>query len=289
MPLINRLAIIGPGLIGGSFALGLKHAGQVGRVVGAGRRSTNLETALERGILDEIAPTAQQAVTGADFVLLAVPVGQMAGVMQAISSSLEPNAVISDVGSTKQDVIAMAQAYLTASLSWFVPGHPIAGGELSGSQAARADLYNDRNVVLTPLPETNFKALVKTQSAWQACGARVTLMKSAQHDRIFAAISHLPHLLAYALVDMLAVRPDRDLLLNYAASGFRDFTRIAASSPEMWRDIALANRDALLVELDAYGSKLEELKAILSKSDGVALSDIFARAQSVRMNWAKRE
>ncbi len=178
---------------------------------------------------------------------------------------------------------------MTASLSWFVPGHPIAGGELSGSQAARADLYNDRNVVLTPLPETNFKALVKTQSAWQACGARVALMKSAQHDRIFAAVSHLPHLLAYALVDMLAGRPDRDLLLNYAASGFRDFTRIAASSPEMWSDIALANRDALLVELDAYGSKLEELKAILRRSDGVALSGIFARAQNVRMNWGKQE
>jgi prephenate dehydrogenase len=289
MPLINRLAVIGPGLIGGSFALGLKQAGQVGMVVGTGRSPANLEIARNLGIVDEIAPSAEQAVTGADFVLLAVPVGQMSGVMQAISSSLEPNAVVSDVGSTKQDVIAMAHQHLTASLSWFVPGHPIAGAESSGSRAARADLYSGKNVVLTPLPQTNFKALVKTQSAWQACGAKVTLMQSSQHDRIFAAVSHLPHLLAYALVDMLAGRPDRDILFNYAASGFRDFTRIAASSPEMWRDIALANRDALFAELDAYESKLEELKAALATLDGDALSKIFGRAQDARMRWGGQE
>ncbi|MGA7949109.1 MAG: prephenate dehydrogenase/arogenate dehydrogenase family protein [Thiobacillaceae bacterium] len=282
MPLIERLAVVGTGLIGGSFALALKQAGQVGSVVGAGRSDGNLQTAKARGILDQIAASAAEAVTGADFVLLAVPVGQMEDVMQAIAPALAPDVVISDVGSTKQDVVAMARTYLTDSLGRFVPGHPIAGAETSGAGAARADLFGGRNVVLTPLPDTNFKALVKTQSAWQACGAKVSLMQAGQHDRIFAAVSHLPHLLAYALVDMLAARADSDLLFNFAASGFRDFTRIAASSPEMWRDIALANKHALQDELDAYEAKLEELKAALSAEDGDALIKIFSRARQAR-------
>jgi len=289
MPLIERLTIIGTGLIGGSFALALRKAGEVGTVVGAGRSHENLETAQALGILDKIAPDAASAVKGADFVLLAVPVGQTEGVMQSIASSLEPDAVVSDAGSTKQDVVAMAQRHLSANLTRFVPGHPIAGAETSGAQAARADLFNGKNVVLTPLPETNFKALVKAQSAWQACGAKVSIMNASQHDRIFAAVSHLPHLLSYALVDMLASRPDSDLFFNYAASGFRDFTRIAGSNPEVWRDIALANRDALLTELGAYASKLEELKAALSTSDGDALKKIFSRAQEARNTWAKQD
>ncbi len=282
MPLIERLAVVGTGLIGGSFALALKQAGQVGSVVGAGRSDGNLQTAKVRGILDHIAASAAEAVTGADFVLLAVPVGQMEGVMQAIAPALAPDVVISDVGSTKQDVVAMARTCLADSLGRFVPGHPIAGAETSGAEAARADLFSGTNVVLTPLPDTNFKALVKTQSAWQACGAKVSLMQASQHDRIFAAVSHLPHLLAYALVDMLASRADSDLLFDFAASGFRDFTRIAASSPEMWRDIALANRHALLDELEAYQAKLEELKAALSAEDGDALIKIFSRARQAR-------
>lgn len=288
MPLIERLAVIGTGLIGGSFVLALKQAGQVGTVVGAGRSKENLQTAKARGILDEIAASVAEAVTGADFVLLAVPVGQMEGVMQAIAPQIAPDVVVSDVGSTKQDVVDLAQKHLAASLGRFVPGHPIAGAETSGAEAARADLFSDKNVVLTPLPETNFKALVKTQSAWQACGAKVSIMQAGQHDRIFAAVSHLPHLLAYALVDMLASRPDTDILFNYAASGFRDFTRIAASSPEMWRDIALANKDALLVELGAYEAKLEELKAVLTAADGDALINIFSRAYDARAAWGKK-
>ena len=208
MPLIERLAVVGTGLIGGSFALALKQAGQVGSVVGAGRSDGNLQTAKARGILDQIARQCGRSGDGADFVLLAVPVGQMEGVMQAIAPALAPDVVISDVGSTKQDVVAMARTYLADSLGRFVPGHPIAGAETSGAEAARADLFSGRNVVLTPLPDTNFKALVKTQSAWQACGAKVSLMQAGQHDRIFAAVSHLPHLLAFALVDMLAGRAD---------------------------------------------------------------------------------
>jgi prephenate dehydrogenase len=289
MPLINRLAIIGTGLIGGSFALALKKAGEVGTVVGVGRSQKNLETARARGIIDDIASSIEQAIKGADLVFLAVPVGQMAGVMQAIAPHLESGAAITDAGSTKQDVCALAQQFLTGHLSWFVPGHPIAGAETSGAQAARDDLFNSRNVVLTPLPESNFKAIVKVQSAWQACGAKATLMPAAKHDRIFAAVSHLPHMLAYALVDMLAGRPDRDLFFHFAASGFRDFTRIAGSNPEMWRDIALANRDALLVELKDYESKLAELKSALSTADGEAIEKMFARAQEARKSWAGRE
>jgi prephenate dehydrogenase len=289
MPLIERLAVIGTGLIGGSFALALKQAGQVGIVVGAGRSQENLQTAKALGILDEIAASAAAAAAGADFVLLAVPVGQMEDVMQAIAPVLAPDVVVSDVGSIKQDVVALAQQHLGASLARFVPGHPIAGAETSGAEAARADLFSDKNVVLTPLPETNFKALVKAQSAWQACGAKVSIMQAGQHDRIFAAVSHLPHLLAYALVDMLASRPDADLFFNYAASGFRDFTRIAASSPEMWRDIALANKDALLVELDAYEAKLEELKSALTAADGEALMNVFSRAHDARSAWGRKQ
>jgi len=290
MPLIERLAVIGAGLIGGSFALALKQAGQVGSVVGAGRsQKKNLEIAKARGILDEIAADAAHAVQGADFVLLAVPVGQMEGVMQAIAPQLAQEVVVSDVGSTKQDVVALAQTYLADSLSRFVPGHPIAGAETSGAEAARPDLFSGRNVVLTPLPDTNFRALVKAQSAWQACGAKVSIMQAGQHDRIFAAVSHLPHLLAYALVDMLDSRPDAEVFFNYAASGFRDFTRIASSSPEMWRDIALANKHALLVELGAYEAKLEELKAALSAADGDALMNIFSRAQQARSAWSKKQ
>jgi prephenate dehydrogenase len=289
MPLINRLAVIGTGLIGGSFALALKQAKEVGTVVGAGRKQENMETARALGIVDEIASSVEQAVKGTDMVLLAIPVGQMAGVMQAIAPHIDPDAAVTDVGSTKQDVCAMAQQYLAATKSWFVPGHPIAGAEMSGAQSARADLFSGKNVVLTPLPETNFKALVKVQSAWQACGAKVSIMNASQHDRIFAAVSHLPHLLSYALVDMLACRPDQDLFFNYAASGFRDFTRIAGSSPEMWRDIALANREALLVELDAYETKLEELKTALGQADGQALMDFFSRAQQARTAWHKQD
>ena len=289
MPLIERLAVIGTGLIGGSFALALKQAGQVGTVVGAGRSRDNLHAAQARGILDEIAADAAHAVQGADFVLLAVPVGQMAGVMQAIASGLAPEVVITDVGSTKQDVAEQAQAHLAANASRFVPGHPIAGAESSGAGAARPDLFSGKNVVLTPLPDTNCRALVKTQLAWQACGAKVSIMQAAQHDRIFAAVSHLPHLLAFTLVDMLAGRPDAELLFNYAASGFRDFTRIAASSPEMWRDIALANRHALLAELDAYEARIDELKAALRGADGDALNTLFSRAREARAAWSKKQ
>ncbi|BBP00677.1 prephenate dehydrogenase [Sulfuriferula nivalis] len=286
--LCNKLAVFGVGLIGGSFALALKQAGAVGEVVGVGRSHANLEQALGLGIIDRIAIDAVDAVQGADIVVLAVPVGQMAAIMQSIAPHLSSNTVVTDAGSTKQDVVALMRQYLPAQLELCVPAHPIAGAELSGATAARVNLYQDKNLILTALPETTMESVQRVRQLWQLCGAKVSAMQAAEHDAIFATVSHLPHLLAYALVDMIVQRENADVLFNFAASGFRDFTRIAASSPEMWRDIALANQVALLAELDAYQAKLNQLRDALATNNGDALADIFSRAQAARQAWQAR-
>ena len=283
---INKLAILGVGLIGGSVALALKQAAAVGEVVGVGRSRANLDAALKLGIIDRIATTAADAVQGADVVLLAAPVGQMAALMLEIAPHLGAETMITDAGSTKQNVVALMQQHLGAHLANCVPGHPIAGAETCGAGAARADLYQGRNVVLTPLPQSNKAALEKVRALWQACGARVSEMPAAKHDAIFATVSHLPHLLAYTLVDMIARRDNADTLFGFAASGFRDFTRIAASSPEMWRDIALANRQALLAEIALYQASLEQMRAALAAGDATALEAAFKRAQTARVRWS---
>lgn len=283
---INKLALFGVGLIGGSVALALKQAGAVDEVIGVGRSRSNLEAALELGIIDRIAATPAEAVQGADAVLLAVPVGQMAALMQAIAPHLRAETLITDAGSTKQDVAALMQQYLAAHLANCVPGHPIAGAESGGARAARADLFQGRNVVVTPLPQSDRAALGKVRALWQACGARVSEMPSSEHDAIFATVSHLPHLLAYTLVDMIARRDNADLLFGFAASGFRDFTRIAGSSPEMWRDIALANRQALLIEIAQYQTSLEQMRTALAAKDADALEATFKCAQTARVRWS---
>lgn len=285
-PSIPKLAIFGVGLIGGSAALALKQAGVVGEVAGVGRSQANLEAALQLGIIDRIAATPAEAVQGADVVLLAVPVGQMATLMQAIAPHLGADAVVTDAGSTKQDVASLMQQHLAAHLAHCVPAHPIAGAEASGAAAARADLYQGKNVILTPLAASSPAAIEKVRALWQACGAKVSEMPAPEHDAIFAAVSHLPHLLAYALVDMIARRDNADTLFGFAASGFRDFTRIAASSPEMWRDIALANREALLKELERYQASLEQMRTALEAGDGAALEGVFRRAQMARVDWS---
>ncbi|GBL45000.1 cyclohexadienyl dehydrogenase [Sulfuriferula multivorans] len=284
---INKLAIFGVGLIGGSVALALKQAAAVGEVVGVGRSRANLDAALKLGIIDRIATTAAAAVQGADVVLLAVPVGQMAALMLEIAPHLGAETVITDAGSTKQDVAALMQQHLAAHLPNCVPGHPIAGAETCGAAAARAGLYQGRNVVLTPLPQSNKAALEKVRALWQACGAKVSEMPATQHDAIFATVSHLPHLLAYTLVDMIARRDNADTLFSFAASGFRDFTRIAGSSPEMWRDIALANRQALLNEIEQYQASLEQMRIALTAEDAAALEATFKRAQTARVRWSE--
>ena len=284
--MINKLTLIGVGLIGGSFALALREAGLVREVVGVGRSAENLSAALGMYVIDAYAEAAL-AVQGADVVLLAVPVGQMGSMMTAIAPHLAPNTIVTDVGSTKQDVVVLARANLTNHLAQFVPGHPIAGAEQSGVKAARGDLFRERNVVLTPLPETNPAAKELIAQLWQRCGAKVSEMAPAQHDEVFAAVSHLPHLLAFGLVDYIAAQENAEQLFGFAASGFRDFTRIAGSSPEMWGDICLANREALMQQLAGYEAELVRIKQLIEVGDGAALAQLFGAARDARQKHLK--
>lgn len=287
VPLVGKLVICGVGLIGGSFALGLQRAEAVGRIVGIGRRREPLERALALGVIDEIATDWADALREADLVLLAAPVGQMDAIMAAMAPHLEAKTVVTDAGSTKRDVIDAIYRHLRSHLPQIVPAHPIAGAEKSGVEAAFPDLYVKRKVVLTPLAESQTAAVELVRAAWQACGATVVDMTPSEHDRVFAAVSHLPHLLAFGLVDELAQRDNAQLLFSHAASGFRDFTRIAGSHPEMWRDICVANRVALLTELDAYLAELTRLRAMLDAGDGDALEVVFDRARRARNAWAE--
>jgi prephenate dehydrogenase len=241
----SKIVICGVGLIGGSFALALKKSALALRrdlqVVGIGRTRAPLEQALRRGVIDAIATDWTSALDGADLVLLGMPVGQMPAVMNDLAPHLQPHTIVTDGGSTKSDVVAAARAALGNKIGQFVPGHPIAGAEKSGVAAAQADLYVDRRVVLTPLPENSVDDVKAVRRVWELCGAKVSQLTPGEHDRVFAAVSHLPHLLAFALVHDFAQRPNSDQLFGFAAGGFRDFTRIASSHPEMWRDICVAN------------------------------------------------
>jgi prephenate dehydrogenase len=283
--LFERVAILGVGLIGGSFALALKEAGACAHVAGAGRNSPNLRLALERGVIDSIAADAVAAAHGADLVLLAAPLAQFPKLFRDVASVLGPKAVLTDGGSTKRDVVAAARAALGRKIGQFVPAHPIAGGEKSGAGAASATLFQKKRVVLTPLDENSEITIKKVNDAWSACGASVARMTPEEHDAILGAVSHLPHVLAYALVHEIASRDNGAQLFGYAAGGFRDFTRIASSHPEMWRDICLANRDRLLAELDRYGEKLQAVRRLLEAADGAGLEKVFAEARAARERW----
>jgi prephenate dehydrogenase len=277
-----KLAVIGVGLIGGSFALALKQARKVSKVVGVGRNAANLKLALERGVIDAIAPDPGAAARDADLVLVAAPVAQFPAIFAALAES---KALITDGGSTKRDVIAAARKALGKRIARFVPAHPIAGAEKSGAAAAKAELFQDRRVVLTPLKE-NAKASVATvEAAWSACGAKVSRMDAEEHDAVLAAVSHLPHVLAYALVHDVAKRNNSAQLFSFAAGGFRDFTRIASSHPEMWRDICLANRDRLLQELKLYANELGSIRKLIDNGDGAGLEKLFAAARDARDKW----
>ena len=285
-PALNKIVIFGVGLIGGSVALALKRNHPAVKIVGVGRAGESLQAALDMGAIDQAETSAAAALQHADIVLLAAPVAQTASLLTSIAPHLEANTVVTDVGSTKCDVIEHARTLLGENARQFVPGHPIAGAEKSGVSAARADLFDGKNVVLTPLDITSPQALSAVSALWERTGARINTMSGEQHDGIFAAVSHLPHLLAFALVDDLARRPNAAQLFDFAASGFRDFTRIAGSSPEMWRDISLANRPALLQELDAYQAELSHLRQLLESNDGNSLQALFERARQARNNWA---
>ena len=285
--IVDTLAIVGSGLIGGSFSLALKQAGAVRAVLGVGRNPARLTVARELGLIDRAVDWAEAGQ--ADCILLALPVGETEAVLKSLAPHLKAGAIVTDAGSTKVNVIVAARAALGARVADFVPGHPIAGSEQSGPGAARADLYRGKKVVLTPQADTRAAALATVQALWQAAGAQVEMLEPDLHDRVFAAVSHLPHLAAFALVDELAQRADGDTFFRFAASGFRDFTRIAGSSPERWRDIALANREALLTELDAYVAALQSLRQAVAGEDADALLTLFSRARSARENWMKKQ
>lgn len=284
---LRKVVICGVGLIGGSFALALKAAGRVDEIAGMGRRASALQEALALGVIDRSTSDWAEALNGADLVFLAVPVGQMQAVMQAMAPHLEAGTLVTDAGSTKSDVVAVAREVLGEKISCFIPGHPIAGAEKSGVGAARADLFQGKRVVLAPLAENSADAVACIENVWQACGAEVSCLAADAHDQIFAAVSHLPHLLAFALVHEFAQRPDADQLFGFAAGGFRDFTRIASSHPEMWRDICLANRPALLGELDAYMIELMRTRVLLAGADAAGLHAMFDAARTRRDEWLK--
>ncbi len=286
--MISKLAVIGTGLIGGSLALALKRAGVVQTVVGIGRSQQNLDTAQRLGIADRTVTLDgnwTDELADADLVLLATPVGQMAHLFSTMSPHLGRTTIITDAGSTKQDVIAAARAHLGSAIARFVPGHPIAGSERSGADAASASLFHDKVVVLTPLAETDAEALSSVRACWQQCGAIIRVLDAKRHDEIFSAVSHLPHTLAFALIAELAERQDARELFDFAGAGLRDFSRLAGSHPEMWRDICLANAVALRRDLAAYRQKLDRIDALLASGDATGLTSLFTAAHDARIAW----
>jgi prephenate dehydrogenase len=284
---LKKIVIFGVGLIGGSFALALRKAGAVEQIVGVGRTQASLLRAKELGIIDVISTSIEESLLDADLVLLSVPVAQTEATLAAIKPYLQKQTVVTDAGSIKGEVVLAARSALGEKIGQFVPGHPIAGLESTGPDAAIASLYIGKKVVLTPLPENSAEQIQVVEKAWQQCGAIIHQLTAEKHDAVFAAVSHLPHLLAYALVDDIASKPHADLLFQYAASGFRDFTRIAGSSPEMWRDISLTNQTAILTELDAYIAQLTRFRDQLAAGDGDAMYAMFSNAQRARQNWQR--
>jgi len=285
---IDKLVIVGVGLIGGSFALALKEAGAVREVVGVGRTRKNLRVALQKGVVDGIETDLGRAVAGADMVLVGAPVGQMPGIFRALAEVIDERTIVTDAGSTKQDVIAAAKRHLGRHFDRFVPAHPIAGTEHSGAGAAFPSLFRERNLILVDQPKARTAAVRRVRAAWKACGAKIVRMAPSEHDAIFGAVSHLPHVLAFALVSMLAKRPSARRMLGFSGGGLRDTVRIAGSSPEMWRDICVANRKALLPLLDAYQRELAAARRALARADGDRLEQMFTQARDARGRWLVR-
>ena len=282
---IARLVVVGVGLIGGSVAAALKRRGAVDHVIGVGRGMTNLQQALSLGVIDEIAQDLTTAVRGADVVLVSVPVKQTAGVLERLSQCLDKRVIVTDAGSTKRDFVRMAGEKLGETARRVVPGHPIAGAERTGVGAATPDLFAGKRTVLTPLVDTDPNAVDRVESMWRTCGAKVTRMSPEHHDSVFSAVSHLPHVLSYALVEMIASRDNGEELFSFAASGFRDFTRIAGSSPEMWRDICAANGDQLLCDIESFQRALSLLAGYIRDGKMDQVEAIFAAAAKARNAW----
>lgn len=280
--MIDKLVIIGVGLIGGSLSLALKQAGAVGQVVGCGRNLQNLEKGVSLGILDSYTNNIAEAVAGADIVVVAVPLGAMQSVFEQMLPGLESQTIVTDVGSAKASVVEAARLALADRYNQFVPGHPIAGNERSGVEAGFATLFQNRRVILTPTPDNEPEQTGRVISMWETCGATVESMSIEHHDKVLAATSHLPHMLAYALVHHLSHLNEHEEIFRYAAGGFRDFTRIASSDPVMWRDVCLANGPALLELIEQYQEEMSRIAKAIEQRDGEQLSNLFSRAKSER-------
>jgi prephenate dehydrogenase len=285
---VKHLVVIGVGLIGGSVARALKHAGFVGRVTGVGRSRENLDRARELGIIDHWTHDIAEAAADADMVVVAVPMGAYDRVFAELAKALPEKAVVTDAGSTKQHAISVAEKHLSDS-SRFIPAHPIAGTEQSGAEASFAELFEDRLCILTPTENSDAESLALVTAMWEATKSRVVSMNAKQHDNFLASVSHLPHLAAFALVNTIRQQGDDEHdPFQFAAGGFRDFTRIASSSPEMWRDIAISNRDALSANIDMLQAELAELKQMLESGDGEKLLQSFAAAKKARDEWLEK-
>lgn len=278
----RRIAIIGVGLIGGSLARALRRTGRGIQIIGYGRNHLNLQRAVELGVIDRFEARLQDAVADADLVVVAVPVGTTAAVLRDLAPHLAGETVVTDVGSTKVGVVAAAREQLGEAFARFVPGHPIAGNERAGVEASSAELFEGRAVLLTPVAETSPAAIAQVRALWESTGAQVSEMEPARHDRVLAATSHLPHVLAYALVETLSRMDGSEEIFGYSAGGFRDFTRIASSDPVMWRDICLANGEQLLTALDGYRAALDELSMLIRGGEGDRLAELFRHAKAVR-------
>jgi prephenate dehydrogenase len=283
--MFEQLGLIGCGLMGGSFALALKRAGLVKRVVGYSKSPSTTERARQMGVIDVEAPSALLAVSGADIVLLAVPVAATEATLKAIRHLVSKEMLIMDVGSTKRDVIDAARRVLRDHVGVFVPCHPVTGKEASGVEHSDPDLYGGRQVVLTPIERTQVVQLNKARELWQALGCHVIQMSPQAHDAAFAAISHLPHLMAFALINSIASQPNGNDFLSLAGPGFRDFTRIAAAEPKMWRDILLANRQELLEQAEFFRRTLQAMEQLIDAGKGDVLEELIANASQLRANW----
>jgi prephenate dehydrogenase len=283
--MFEQLGLIGCGLMGGSFALALKRAGLVKRVVGYSKSPSTTERARLMGVIDIEAPSALMAVSGADIVLIAVPVSATEATFKAIKHLVTPNTLIMDVGSTKREVVDAARRGLREHIGSFVPAHPIAGKELSGVEHADADLYAGKQVILTPIERTLTTQLQKAVDVWTAMGCRVLKMSPEQHDAAFAAVSHLPHLIAFALMNAISNQPQGKDYLSLAGPGFRDFTRIAAGDPKIWRDIMVSNREELLEQSKVFQRTLQAMELMISSGNGDALEGLIEQASNTRANW----
>ncbi|MFT4563942.1 MAG: prephenate dehydrogenase [Gammaproteobacteria bacterium] len=280
--MIQRLCIIGVGLIGGSLARALRSAGAVGSVIGCGRGEANLKSAVRLGVIDEYSFDPASAADGADMIVVATTLGASPAMFDKIASKITRDTVVTDVGSAKRRTLEAARQSFGNEVARFVPGHPIAGTEKSGVEASFADLFREHRVILTPDPTTDADALEKVTKMWRTTGAIVSNMNADQHDSVLAATSHLPHMLAYALVDCLSSMDASADIFRFAAGGFRDFTRIASSSPEMWSDIAIDNREALLAALTNFSATYDELVKALAAGDKDTLVNLFGRAKAAR-------